>query len=98
MEHEEIRKRAKRKAEAIVGFVSHLVTYIGVNAVLAVINFATSPEHLWFWWVTLFWGIGLFWHFLGAVVLQGWLGELEERIYRKELRRALGQDFESKEV
>ena len=55
------------KAEKIVdeklGFYYHLYSYITVNIILAIINLIFSPNEIWFWWVSLFWGIGLISHF-----------------------------------
>jgi len=57
---ERIRKaRLKRRR---VGFYSHLLSYIFVNAALLLINhFTTGPW--WFQWSVLGWGIGLAFHF-----------------------------------
>jgi len=33
-----------------------------VNVVLLVINLVTSPDTLWFYWVTIFWGIAVIFH------------------------------------
>ncbi len=59
---------AKRRVEEIKGFYAHLFAYLGVNVVLIVINLITSPGTLWFYWVTVFWGIGIFWHAMGVFV------------------------------
>lgn len=61
-------EKAKKRVEEIKGFYSHLFSYIGVNIILVVINMVTSFGSWWFYWVTLFWGIGLFWHAMGIFV------------------------------
>lgn len=43
-------------------FVIHLVVYIMVNLLLAVIDLTTSPGHYWFYWPLLGWGIGILGH------------------------------------
>jgi hypothetical protein len=48
----------KRRHE-LQEFFQHLIVFTVVNGVLLVINLITSPGSLWFFWVTLFWGIGL---------------------------------------
>ena len=55
-------RQAKKKVDDIKGFYSHLVSFIAVNAFLLFINLKYSPEHLWFYWTTLGWGIGLLFH------------------------------------
>ena len=57
---EEKYKIAKRRVEEIKGFYGHLFVYIGVNVVLITINLVTNPFSIWFYWVTVFWGIGVF--------------------------------------
>jgi hypothetical protein len=44
------------------GFRIHFITYIAVNVLLLVINLATSPHRLWFYWPLLGWGIGILGH------------------------------------
>lgn len=62
MEHDEKYKRAKNKVKELKGFYSNLLSYLVVNIVLIIINLVTSPDHLWFYWVSIFWGIGLIFH------------------------------------
>lgn len=63
--------RAKKRVQKIVGFYWHLVSYILVNAfIIYVIARALGPdETIWSFEVfstAIFWGIGLFFHFLGV--------------------------------
>ena len=48
--------------EEIKGFYGNLVSYIVVNLGLLVLNLVTSPNHLWFYWPLLGWGIGVLIH------------------------------------
>jgi len=41
---------------------SHLAVFIVINVMLILVNIFTSPGTWWFYWVTLFWGIGLAFH------------------------------------
>jgi len=89
MDEEERYKRAKARVEELREFYEHLIVYVIVNIMLAVINLVTSPDTLWFYWVTVFWGIGLIWH---AISVYGKLGkEWEEKkikeIMEKEERK-----------
>ena len=55
-------ERAKEKVKNIKKFYTDLWGYIAVNVTLIVINLVTSPHELWFYWVTVFWGIALIFH------------------------------------
>ena len=51
-------QRAKARVEDLKGFYTHLLTYIGVNLLLIAIDLLTG-RGLWFYWVTVFWGLGV---------------------------------------
>ena len=72
--------RAKKRVEEIKEFYQHLVTYLLVNAFLAVVNLLTFPGHLWFFWPLIGWGLGITIH---AATVFGpgrfWGPEWEER-------------------
>lgn len=53
---------AKKKVEALRGFYSNLASYVIINIFLVILNFLISPDHLWFYWVTIGWGIGILFH------------------------------------
>lgn len=55
VEKEKIRRSVRQKKS----FYSSLVSYFFVNVLLAVINFLTDPDHLWFYWVSAVWGVVL---------------------------------------
>jgi hypothetical protein len=52
----------KTPAEKLRGFYVHLIVYLCVNVGLLILNFRRNPEHLWFYWVAMGWGIGLVFH------------------------------------
>ena len=54
--------KAQKKIEDIKGFYGNLASYIVINIGLAVLNFATTPDHLWFIYPALGWGIGVVAH------------------------------------
>jgi len=62
---EEVLRRARRRAAAEVGFYSHLMSYLGVMAFLALINLLTT-RYPWFVWPALGWGIGVFAHYMAV--------------------------------
>jgi hypothetical protein len=54
------------------------------------INLMTSPQHLWFYWPALGWGLGLLMHSLRVFTHFGPLGpEWEKREVEKRLGRPL---------
>ena len=58
--------RARRRAHAQLGFYWHLMSYLGVMAMLAFINLMTTAHYPWFLWPAFGWGIGVFSHFMGV--------------------------------
>ena len=81
---------ARPRVRAFRGFYAHLFTYIGVNLILLVLNLITAPFNLWFYWVALFWGIGLVFHAFDVYTVwaQYLRQEEERRIMEEERRRA----------
>ncbi len=57
---EDHRQEAIEYVTQLKKFYKHLFSYITINIVLIIINLATDPHHIWFLWVTVFWGIGIF--------------------------------------
>jgi hypothetical protein len=78
-------KEAKKRVEEIKGFYGHLFAYLGVNVTLLIINLVSSPGSLWFYWVSLFWGIGLFWHAMAVFVFARFPGKDWEQRKIKEI-------------
>ena len=71
---------AKKRVKEIKEFYSHLLAYVVVNLFLMAVNLLTSPEHLWFFWPMLGWGIGITVHALKTFNLMPFLGkDWEER-------------------
>jgi signal transduction histidine kinase len=58
-------QRARRRAAAEVGFYTHLMSYLGVVAFLALVNLLTT-RYPWFVWPALGWGLGLFAHYMAV--------------------------------
>ena len=71
---------AKKKVENIKGFYGNLTSYIFVNILLIGINLWTSPNHLWFYWPLMWWGLGVLFHGLKVFEVLPTLGkDWEER-------------------
>lgn len=66
------------------GFITHLVVYIIVNALLTFINLYYSPETIWFIYPVIGWGIGLVMHYLFGVRWKE--SEIEQRESMAEQR------------
>ena len=79
-------EKARKRVLELKGFYSNLVTYLVVNAGLIVINLVTNPGSLWFYWVSIFWGIGVLIHAAKTFILKGkFLGEEWEEKKIKEI-------------
>jgi uncharacterized membrane protein YhaH (DUF805 family) len=75
-------EEAKKRVKQLKAFYNHLLIYIVINALLFAINFVVSPGAWWFYWITIFWGIGVLWQGLAIV----------------SRRRFLGKDWEDKKI
>ena len=84
--NEERYEKAKKRVEELKKFYGNLVSYALVNVALIIIDLVTSPGKLWFYWVTIFWGIGILFHASKVFVLKGrFLGEEWEERKIKEI-------------
>jgi hypothetical protein len=83
---------AKGRVEALRGFYVHLIVYVVVNLGLLAINMLASPDHLWFYWPWMGWGIAVALHALRVFGSGRWLGadweekKIEELMEQGETR------------
>ena len=77
MKDDLLRERAKNRVE----FKDHVIVFVVVNAFLWFINVLWSPQLLWAFFVTFFWGLGLLFHWREA-----YCGTHEERV-EQEFRK-----------
>ncbi|RAR70104.1 2TM domain-containing protein [Flavobacterium aciduliphilum] len=75
---------AKKQVEALKGFYGNLIAYIAFNIFFLIINLKTSPEHLWFFWPLLGWGIGVFFHAMKVFNFSPFFGRNWEKRKIKE--------------
>ncbi|WP_458455873.1 2TM domain-containing protein [Methanobrevibacter sp.] len=64
-----LRTIAEERVNAKIKFYRNFISYVIVNAFLALINYIFTPD---FWWVAFplfFWGIGVFVDFIKAFVV-----------------------------
>ena len=59
-------EKTKKEVEEIKGFYTHLIAYLLINVGLLTINLVISPGELWFYWLLLGWGIGIYFHGMGV--------------------------------
>jgi hypothetical protein len=85
-------EEAKKRVEELKKFYGNLVSYAVINVILIIINLVTSPGSLWFYWVTIFWGIGILLHASKVFVLKGkFLGKEWEEKKIKEIMEKEGK-------
>jgi hypothetical protein len=80
---DEKHKEAKKRVKNLKSFYKNLTTYVVINIMLMVINLVTSPKSLWFYWVTIFWGIAILIQASKVFFLKG---------------KFLGKDWEEKKI
>ena len=86
-------EEAKRRVKELRDFYRNLLTYVGVNILLIIINLITSPGSLWFYWVTIFWGIAILLHASKVFILKGkFLGKEWEE---KKIKEMMGKEGNS---
>jgi hypothetical protein len=87
--NDESYEKARKRVKEIKGFYFNLITYLVVNLVLLIINLVTRPHHLWFYWVAIFWGIGILFNAANVFLRKGrFMGsEWEEKKIKKMMDR-----------
>lgn len=79
-------ERAAEKVDKKIGFYKHFISYVFVNLLLFIINFVCTPGNWWFYWVTIFWGIGVLFNFLKVFVIGEKFGdEYRDKKIQEEL-------------
>ena len=76
-------ERARKRINDLKHFYRDLISYVTINVILLIINLVTSPGKLWFYWVTIFWGIAILLHASKVFLLKG---------------KFLGKDWEEKKI
>jgi len=80
-EQNDIREAAIRRVKAKRGFMTHLVIYLVVNALILVIWVSSGSGYFWPIWVILGWGVGLAFH--------GWGVYFRQPISEDDIRREI---------
>ena len=89
MSEEERRRRARKIAEARYGFRWHLPIYLIVNSGLVAIWYYSGAGFPWPLFPIIFWGIGVFAHYMEAYRTRGkeWIDREADKILREEERQ-----------
>ena len=84
-----IRAVAEKRADAKIEFYKNFISYVVVNAILAVINFLFTPDIWWVLFPLFIWGLGVLFDFLKAFVLYGRFDgeEYRERKIEQEMEK-----------
>ena len=61
--------RAAKRVKELKGFYGNLISYCIVIPFLAIINFITSPNAIWFYWPMLGWGVGIAAHAMSVFAI-----------------------------
>lgn len=85
------RKAAAERVRRLRAFYTHLFTYLVINGFLVAVNLLASPGTLWFYWVSLAWGIGLLFDAFETFLRpRFWGREWEERKIEEYMRKHPG--------
>jgi len=84
MNNQENQQTAQEKAKVKVEFRIHIITFVVVITLLAVINLTLTPGYIWFIWPLLGWGIGIILH---AIRVYSSGKSMKERMIDKEMKR-----------
>ncbi len=79
------KRRIKQRLAAIRAFFVHLVVFVGVIAILAIVDIATGAPY-WAHWVFLGWGLGVLAH---AALLYGKVPQSLRRWESRKLRELI---------
>jgi hypothetical protein len=94
MNNQNFQKTARKMAKAKVEFRIHLINYIVVNTLLAIINLTLTPGYIWFKWPLLGWGIGIIFHALSVYFLGA--SSNKERMIEVEMRKVNDETFKKR--
>lgn len=80
--------RAKERVAKVRSFYASLSSYILVNIILIIINLLADPQNLWFYWVTLIWGVVLIFQGITTFSTSQMLGDdWEKRKIKKYMEK-----------
>ncbi|NPV59212.1 MAG: 2TM domain-containing protein [Actinobacteria bacterium] len=82
----DVREKAEKRVSERIALLSHLGSFVIINAFLVLIWALTGRGYPWFIWVMVGWGVGLAMH--AFAYFTGRRGEaMKERMLRKEMEK-----------
>ena len=90
MNDDEKYQKASKRVHRLKELYEHIAIFIIVNVLLIILNMLFSPNNLWFYWVTIFWGIGLVFDLLSFFVFDNHLGKKWEE---KKIKEYMDDDY-----
>ena len=85
--------RARKRVREIKGFYGNLASYIIINMFFLILNLMTTPDHLWFYWPMLGWGLGVMFHGLRVFNVMPFFGKDWER---RKIREFMEEDAKNR--
>ncbi len=82
-------REAKNTVSNLKDFYSHLGSYLVVNLFLYILNRITSPDTIWFFWISLCWGLGLAMHATHSLIIPFYFNKDWEK---EKIEELLGSD------
>lgn len=79
-------REAEARVNAKLGFYRHLASFVVVIGILAIINLLTAPDHIWFYWPALGWGIAIMLHGLSVFNSRS-LDRRKEQMIQREIEK-----------
>lgn len=83
------KEEARKHVGRLKAFYHGLIMYLIVNIGLVILNLLTDPQNLWFYWVTLFWGLGLL---MQAATIWGPISSLSKEWEEKKITEYLDKN------
>ncbi|MES2810911.1 MAG: 2TM domain-containing protein [Bacteroidota bacterium] len=87
-------ERAKKHVENIKGFYGNFISYVLVILFLAFINLRYTPEHIWFYWPMLGWGVGVLFH---GIKVFNWFPFLSKDWEQKKIKQYMEEEKNNQE-
>ncbi|MCX7784671.1 MAG: 2TM domain-containing protein [candidate division WOR-3 bacterium] len=92
MDEKQAYEQARKYVEERVNFYVHLLIYLFVNCVFIFINYRYNRGYWWFYFPLLFWGIGLFAHFISVFLFSPMVKEHWIRKKAQELLKTYSRE------
>ena len=91
MEKQSVYEKAKERAEAKLGFYTHLGVYVAVNSLLTAINLITLGRYSWAMWPLMGWGLAVAIHALRTFIFPG-DSAIKEQMIEREMAKGLMEE------